>query len=598
MNLLSVEGLEKAYSEKALLKDVSIHLANGEKLGVVGVNGCGKSTFLKIIAGEEQADRGSITRARGLQIAYLPQESLPIEKETILEDILHRFSSEDRITLEYEAKSMLTKFDITEFDMDVRFLSGGQKKRISIVKALLHPSDMLILDEPTNHLDYKMIDWLAEWLKKYKGCVVMVTHDRYFLDKVSNVIVEISNASIYRYQANYEKYLVLKAEREEMEIASSRKLSALFRKELAWMQRGPKARGTKSKSRVERFDVLQSTQGQAAYKGLEIQSTSARLGKKILEINNISKGFVDKVIVRDFAYRLLREDRIGVIGKNGCGKSTLLKMLQGSILPDSGEIIKGETVTIGYFSQEWDYADTSISVLDYARNIQKNCEQEGAFYAEKMLERFLFPRETQMKQIKKCSGGEKRRLQLLGVLMRTPNVLLLDEPTNDLDIFTLMVLENFLEEFQGAVVVVSHDRTFLDKVVHKIFEFQEDGSLKAYMGGYTEAFEKKEAENEPIEAKQALEKSKESLREKEATQRVKKKLSFKEQKEFETIEGIIQSMEERLFDISQEMTRCQSDFVALQDLTIEKEEIEKNLEETMERWMELNEMVEKFKENG
>ena len=484
--LLSVEKITKSYSEKVLLKDIFFYLDKGDKVGVIGVNGTGKSTFLKIIAQVEEPDSGEAAKSSGVRVQFLQQNPVWDEKLSILEHVFLG-ASELKESKDYEAKTILTKLGITEFDKPISLLSGGQRKRVAIASALIHPCDVLILDEPTNHLDSEMVLWLESYLIKYTGAIVMVTHDRYFLERVTNKIVEIDHGNLYSYEANYSKYLELKAQREEMEIGTERKRRSILRRELEWMQRGPRARGTKSKDRIERFEALSEKSGPAEPIKLELSSVSTRLGKKTVEISNISKSFGERQVIRNFEHIILRDSRIGIVGKNGCGKSTLLNIISGRMQPDTGSVAFGDTVKLGYFSQDSAEMDLSLRVIDYIKGIAGTIETpEGTFTASQMLEKFLFSPDLQWNTISRLSGGERRRLYLLSILMEAPNILLLDEPTNDLDIQTLTIFEDYLENFKGAVIAVSHDRFFLDKVVDTIFEFEGDGTIRKCLGSYSE----------------------------------------------------------------------------------------------------------------
>lgn len=590
--LLSAEKITKFYSEKILLQDVSLYLNEGDKIGVVGVNGTGKSTFLKIIAGVEEPDSGIISKNPGIKIEYLEQNPQWDENLTILEQVLVGSPSENNENKDYEAKAILTKLGITEFDKQLCNLSGGQKKRVAIASALVHPCDVLILDEPTNHLDNEMVVWLENYLIKYSGAIIMVTHDRYFLDRVTNKIVEIDNGNLYSYSANYSGFLELKAQREESEIATERKRQSLLKKELEWIQRGPRARGTKSKDRIARFEELSERPGITESAKLELSSVSTRLGKKTVEINNISKQFGERQIISDFEHCILRDARIGIVGKNGCGKTTLLNMISGKIQPDSGSVSVGETVKMGYFSQNCEEMDLSLRVIDYIKDIAGTVETvDGRITASQMLEKFLFTPDLQYTTIGRLSGGERRRLYLLSILMEAPNILLLDEPTNDLDIQTLTILEDYLTQFSGAVVTVSHDRYFLDKVVDTIFEFQGDGTIKKCLGYYSDYL----ANNIAQEKKPKAEVNKNEYK-KPNSNNTKLKLTFREQREFETIDSDIAELEEKISDLSDRIQLESSDYVQLQEILAEKETIEKALEEKMERWVYLNDLVEKIAE--
>lgn len=592
---MQAENITKAYREKPLLDGVSLYLNEGDKVGVIGVNGTGKSTLLKILAGWEEPDGGMITRGNGVRIGYLPQNPDFEEHTTVLEQVFKGSNLAEQEQREYEAKSILNRLGITEFDRDVTTLSGGQKKRVAIASALMTPCEVLILDEPTNHIDSEMVLWLETYLQRYKGALVMITHDRYFLDRVVNKIVEIDHGKLYTYESNYTKFLELKAMREESALASERKRQSLLRTELAWVQRGVRARGTKSRSRLERYEELKNREAPEEVQKLDLSSLSTRLGKKIVEAEHISKRFGDRVVVQDFSCLITRDARIGIIGANGCGKSTLLKMLFGTLQPDSGTVTVGETVRYGYFSQECEEMDTSLRVIDYIRDVAAYIDTaDGRLTASQMLEKFLFPADLQWNTIGRLSGGERRRLFLLRILTEAPNVLLLDEPTNDLDIQTLLILEEFLESFQGAVLVVSHDRYFLDKVVDSVFAFEGGGVIRQYLGGYTDYAEQHQASVQEQEAPKASVKvSKERVK----TPR-KLKFSFREQYEFDHIDEEIAALEEKLQTLNAEIAAQSSNFEKLNELLAQKEEVDRQLEEKTERWVYLNELAEKIEQQN
>ena len=596
--LLAAEKISKSYSEKRLLSEVSLFINEGEKIGVIGINGTGKTTLLKILSGTETTDSGSLTKAQGLRIGYLPQNPVFDTPRTIMEQTMEGLGRRADPQKEYEAKSLLTRFGVAEFDRDVTLLSGGQKKRVAIAAVLVNPCDVLIMDEPTNHLDQEMVTWLEAYLQKFSGALVMVTHDRYFLDRVVNRIVEIDRGALYSYNANFTRCMELKAQREEMARGTERKRQSLLKKELEWMMRGPRARGTKSKERIRRFEELSQEEGPNASEKLELGSVASRLGKKILEIENITKAFGDKTVVNNFSLSILRDDRIGIVGKNGSGKTTLLKMIGGILPPDSGHIDKGITVKTGYFSQEGAEMDTSLRVIDYIRQTAETIETEnGPVTASQMLERFLFPPDLQWNTISRLSGGERRRLYLLNVIMTGPNLLLLDEPTNDLDIETLMVLEDYLEGFSGPVAVVSHDRYFIDKVVDRIFELREDGSLKQYLGGYTDYMDAKEEERSLNLAKAEEKKPEKTVQARESVNK-KLKFTFKEQMEYDKIDDDLERLEKDLKAVEEAMVKEASNYVTLQELIHKKAELEKALEEKTERWLYLNELAEKIALQG
>jgi len=590
--LLSAENVTKSYVEKKLLNDVSFYLNEGDKVGIIGVNGTGKSTFLKIIAGIENSESGTIVRASGVRIGYLPQNPIFEENFSVIDQVFKGASSQLKELKEYEAKAILNKLGITEFEKNVSLLSGGEKKRVAIASALINPCEILILDEPTNHIDNDTIIWLEKYLQKYTGAILMVTHDRYFLDRVTNKIIEINNGKLFSYNANYSKYLELKVQREEIEIGTERKNKSIFRKELEWMQRGARARGTKSKSRIEKFEELRDREILGEAEKLDLNSVSTRLGKKTLEINCISKRFSDNQLINNFDHIISRDARIGIVGKNGCGKSTLLKIINGNIHPDKGEIIIGETVKIGYFSQECEEMDTSLRVIDYIKEISEYIVTvNGTLSASQLLEKFLFPADLQWNTISKLSGGERKRLFLLRIIMDAPNILLLDEPTNDLDIQTLGILENYLESFNGAVIVVSHDRYFLDRVVDTIWEFSNDGTIKQFLGGYSDYFEKNTYDLKISNTNTTIAKdNKQPL----TTKTKKLKFTFKEQREYEMIDDVIADLEECLKKIENSIIIEASNYINLEKLMAEKEKLEQDLAEQTDRWVYLNDLADQI----
>lgn len=594
MLLLSAEKIEKSYGIKPLLEGASLYLSRGDKVGVVGLNGMGKSTLLKIIASVEQYDSGSITKIPHLVIHYLPQQPDMQAGNTVLQQVFLGASEELRQMKEYEAKSILTKLGISDFQQDVSTLSGGQKKRVAIASALATPCDLLILDEPTNHLDHHMVAWLEQTLQKFRGALLMITHDRYFLDRVSNKILEVNNGQIYQYESNYSGYLESKAQREEMALSSERKRQSLLRKELQWIQRGVKARGTKSRSRVERFEALREKETPELPQQLEISSVGTRLGKKTIEVNHISKSYGDKVLIQDFSYIVPRNGRIGIIGENGCGKSTLLQLLSGNLSPDTGTVEIGDTVKIGYYTQECKNMDEHQRVIDYIKDGAEWIETiNGKLSAAQMLETFLFRGDMQWNYINKLSGGERRRLYLLRVLMEAPNVLLLDEPTNDLDIETLQILEDYLETFSGAVIVVSHDRYFLDKVTDTIFEFEENGTLKQFLGGYSDYFNTAKTDLR-VKREKEIKLSSNEQGQSQSAKKQKLKFSYNEQREFREIDSIIEALEVQIQTLSREIEASSSDYDALTRLLKEKEESEQLLEQKMERWFYLHDLAEQI----
>lgn len=601
MNLLTIEHLTKSYTERLLFDDTSFSINEGEKIGLIGINGTGKSTLLKIVAGLEVPDEGNVVKGRNLDIQFLSQNPIFHEGDTIIESIVRENEGHDHVwDLESQAKAMLTRLGFTDFDSKVETLSGGQRKRVALVSVLLSTVDILVLDEPTNHLDSSMADWLEDYLRRFKGALLMVTHDRYFLDSVTNRIVELDKGKLYSYQANYEGYLKLKAERMDMAVASERKRQSILRVELEWMQRGARARSTKQKAHIERYETLRDQKGLEFDQTVELDSISSRLGRTTVELENICKAYGDKVLMKDFTYIFLKNDRIGIIGPNGSGKSTLMKIIAGWQEADSGTVTVGQTVKMGYFSQESEDMDGSVKVIDYIRNVAEYVKtKDGSISASQMLERFLFPSSVQYTTVEKLSGGEKRRLYLLRILMEAPNVLLLDEPTNDLDIQTLTILEDYLDSFLGIVITVSHDRYFLDRVVRRIFAFEGDGRVTQYEGGFTDYQAAYEAKNpQGMEQKEgALKKAESGEKKKQEKPKSERKLkfSFKEQKEWDTIEDEIGALEVALEGLEVEMAEAARDYSKLNALMKEKTEKEQLLEEKMERWMYLNELAEQIK---
>lgn len=600
MNLLTAENISKSYTDKILLKQVSFGIQEGDRIGVIGVNGTGKSTFLKILAGVEEPEEGSITKGGRVSVEYLSQNPEFDQSLSILENVLkNKKAKESHWNLEGQARSMLEKFGISDGDGKIDVLSGGQKKRIALVRTLLTPADILVLDEPTNHLDNEMGQWLEIYLKQWRGAFIMVTHDRYFLDKVTNRIVEIDNGNLYSYSAGYQGFLELKAQREEMEEAAERKKKSLYRKDLEWMMRGARARSTKQKAHIQRFEELKNREKLQEAETVDINAISSRLGKKTVEVSNVTKGYGEKVLIKDFSYIFLKGDRIGIIGPNGCGKSTLLKLICGIEKPDQGEVIKGETVKIGYFSQENEYMDESRKVLDYIRDTAEYIKTaDGEATASQMCERFLFDGALKHTVIQKLSGGEKRRLYLLKVLMEAPNVLILDEPSNDLDIPTLTVLEEYLDTYDGIVVTVSHDRYFLDRVVERMFHFEGKGHLKQYEGGYTDYLAAKGMGNDSLEpAVQDKSSGKKPARSNDWKQNrpVKLKFSYMEEKEYAHIDEEIEELEKRIEGLDNEMMENSTNSARLSELMKEKEKEEERLEEKMDRWVYLNDLAEQIK---
>ena len=606
MSVINVEHISKLYGDKMILEDLSCSVDEGDKIGIIGINGTGKSTLLRIIAGEEEADEGKIIFSNGMTIGWMGQNPEFDEESSILKYVCEGKKIEDDYGYESDAKAMLTVLELENFDEKIKNLSGGQKKRAALCKVLLQKPDILILDEPTNHLDNKMSDWLENYLKSFRGVLLMVTHDRYFLDKVTNHIWEVEGGKVYYYDENYSGYLERKAEREERELASERKRQSILRSEVKWVMRGARARSTKQKARLERFEQLKAMDSPKTAKQVEMGSVGTRLGKKTIELYDISKAYGDKVLFKHFSYIFKLFERIGFVGHNGCGKSTLMKILADLEQADSGAIEWGETIKIGYFAQECEVMDERERVIDYIKDAAEYVRtSEGLVSASKMLERFLFSSDMQYTPIAKISGGERRRLYLLKVLMQSPNVLILDEPTNDLDIATLRVLEDFLDEFAGIVITVSHDRYFLDRTVDRIAAF-ENGNIVVYEGDYTEYQEKSgriEADSidsvdsgSGLHIKKSNEKKKEGREQWLASKNKEKKLkfSYKEQKEFETIDEDIEKLEEKIAELEEQISKCATDFVKLNELMQEKEKTEAELSDKMERWVYLNDLAEKI----
>ena len=607
MNLVTVEHLTKSYTERLLFDDTSFSINEGEKIGLIGVNGTGKSTLLKIVAGLEDADSGSVVRGRSLYIRYLSQIPEFAEGDTVLESVMREnadgshYRSPDE--MQATAKSMLNKLGITEHDALTSTLSGGQRKRVALASVLMSTADLLILDEPTNHLDSGMADWLEEYLKSFRGALLMITHDRYFLDSVVGRIVELDKGKLYSYQANYEGFLALKAERMEMAEASERKRQTILRNEIAWMQRGARARSTKQKAHIQRYEELRDQTGPEYDRNVELESIASRLGRTTVEVKDLCKSYGDKVLMKDFTYIFLKSDRVGIIGPNGSGKSTLMKIIAGWVQPDSGTVEIGQTVKMGYFSQENEAMDESLKVIDYIKNAAEYVKtKDGSISASQMLERFLFPSHIQYTVISKLSGGEKRRLYLLRILMEAPNVILLDEPTNDLDIQTLTILEDYLDHFDGIILIVSHDRYFLDRTVSRIFAFNGGGKIRQSEGGYSDYLIRVELEK-PKDGQTIAEnmsdaasaQTGESDSKKTWKQREKKlKFSYKEQREYETIDEDIAKLEEKIEKLDREMVKNATNSVKLSELMKEKEETETTLEEKMDRWVYLNDLAEQI----
>lgn len=636
MNLMTLENISKNYSEKPLLNNISLGINSGEKIGMIGVNGTGKSTLLKIIAGTETSDSGTIIKTNGLRIEYLPQNPDYQNDSTVLEQVFNATSKELRVIAKYndlmeklskdqsdnlsaellkvqeqidllnlwdlesEAKSILTKLGINDFSQKISELSGGQKKRVSLASSLITPCDLLILDEPTNHLDNDTIDWLEEYLNSRKGSLLMITHDRYFLDAVTNRIIELDQGKLYSYDGNYSTFLERKSERLAMEASIEDKRQNLIRTELKWVQRGALARSTKQKARLQRFDDLVNTKAPTQDENVDISVSSSRLGNKIIEINNVSKSFGDKKVIDNMDYTVARNDRIGIVGKNGLGKSTLINLITGAIKPDSGTIDIGETVRIGLFSQDDSHMDTEQRAIDYIKEASDYIETADGtrITASQMCEKFLFSSTLQYTQIARLSGGERRRLHLLRVLMGAPNVLLLDEPTNDLDIATLNILEDYLDSFDGVIITVSHDRYFLNRICRKIFAYEGNGKIYIFTGNYSDYTIYREIQNIQFEEERSKEISASKEIEKAKTdkpkEKKKSKLSYNEQREYDNIDQDIETIEKKIEALDNSTSEYASDFTRLQEIMDEKEELEKELEHKYERWEYLNELVEEI----
>lgn len=599
MNLLTMEHVTKSYTDRILLDDVGFGINEGDKIGVIGVNGMGKSTFLKLAAGTETCENGKISMGNQIRISYLPQTPVFRGEESILEAVIA--GREDEIirwNLEAEAKAMLNQLGFTNYSEKTGHMSGGQRKRIALVRVLLEDADIVVLDEPTNHLDQNMSEWLEEYLIRFRGAILMVTHDRYFLDRVSNRIVEVDQGKLYNYPGNYSEYIRLKEERQNMALASERKRKALLRTELLWLNRGARARSTKQKAHIDRIRAMQEMDDIQEEKRVQMSSLSSRMGNKTVELEGIGKSYQNRRIIEDYSYIFLKNDRIGIIGPNGCGKTTLLRIIAGVLPPDSGKIEVGQTVQMGYFSQENEDMDASMRVIDYIREVGEYVTTaEGRITASQMLERFLFEGAMQWSKIEKLSGGEKRRLYLLRILMSAPNVLLLDEPTNDLDIQTLTILEDYLDHFDGIVIIVSHDRYFLDRTVGRIFAFEGEGKISQYEGGYSDYLIRKELEKpgEPGMTTSKKEKiSGEAKKDWRKHQKSNVKFTFNEQREFETIDSEIADLENSLEDIQKEIEDNATNSAVLNKLLKDRQNTEKQLEEKIERWVYLNEKKEQM----
>ena len=605
MNLLTMEHITKAYTDRVLLNDVAFSINENEKIGVIGINGMGKSTLLKVTAGIEPYDEGKISMGKQVKICYLPQTPEFEEGTTVLRAaIADNVNELNQWTIEADARSMLNQLGFYDYNEKVEHMSGGQKKRIALVNALLTPADILILDEPTNHLDNAMSEWLEEYLIGFRGAILMVTHDRYFLDRVATRIVEVDQGKLYSYPGNYSEFVKLKAERQDMALATERKRKSLLRTELEWLGRGARARSTKQKAHIDRIKAMQEIKDIQEEKRVVLDSVASRMGNKTIELENISKSYGNRKLISDYSYIFLKNDRIGIIGPNGCGKTTLLKIINGIVRPDSGTIEIGQTIRIGYFSQENEYMDASMKVIDYVKEVGECVTtSDGKITASQMLERFLFDGAMQWSKIEKLSGGEKRRLYLMRVLMSAPNVLILDEPTNDLDIQTLTILEDYLDHFDGIIITVSHDRYFLDRIVNRTFSFEGDGKVRQFEGGYSDYLIRKELEGLDTEmslkghaaaTEGQLKKGESSSKDTWKQRKPKFKFTYKEQREFETIDDDIAKLEEKLETLDAQIAANATNSVKLRELMDKKEEAGNELDEKMERWVYLNDLNEKI----
>lgn len=589
MNLLTIKDLTKAYTDRTLFDRVDFSVEEGDKIGIIGVNGTGKSTLLKIIAGEEEGEKGEMVMGNHVCVKYLSQNPGFQEDVTIYEYVVRaNETAENQWGIEGEAKTILNRLGFSDYQERISHLSGGQKKKAALAAALLSPCEILILDEPTNHLDNEMTEWLEGYLRDYRGALIMVTHDRYFLDLVCNRIVEIDRGKLYRYNSNYEGYLTLKAEREEMNLSTQKKHANILRKEIEWMQRGARARSTKQKAHILRYEALKNEEKPLEEGAVEINALSSRLGKKTIELEHVSKAYGEKKLIEDFSYIFLKDDRMGILGPNGCGKTTLIKAMVGQVSLDSGIIHMGDTIKIGYYSQENEPLNDGQKVIDYVRETAEYIQtSSGTVTASQMLEKFLFEGALQYALIGKLSGGERRRLYLLKVLMEAPNVLILDEPTNDLDIQTLCILEDYLDSFPGILITVSHDRYFLDRVTRRMLTFEGGGEIRQFNGSYTEYFQSKIQEEAFREADMEKEK-----RSKVKTEKLK--FSYQEQKEYESIEQDIELLEGKISQLSLDLSNYVTDFIKLNQLTKEKEQAEADFEEKMERYLYLTELADKI----
>ena len=605
MNLLTMEHITKAYTDRVLLNDVAFSINENEKIGVIGINGMGKSTLLKVTAGIEPYDEGKISMGKQVKISYLPQTPEFEEGTTVLRAaIADNVNELNQWTIEADARSMLNQLGFYDYNEKVEHMSGGQKKRIALVNALLTPADILILDEPTNHLDNAMSEWLEEYLIGFRGAILMVTHDRYFLDRVATRIVEVDQGKLYSYPGNYSEFVKLKAERQDMALATERKRKSLLCTELEWLGRGARARSTKQKAHIDRIKAMQEIKDIQEEKRVVLDSVASRMGNKTIELENISKSYGNRKLISDYSYIFLKNDRIGIIGPNGCGKTTLLKIINGIVRPDSGTIEIGQTIRIGYFSQENEYMDASMKVIDYVKEVGEYVTtSDGKITASQMLERFLFDGAMQWSKIEKLSGGEKRRLYLMRVLMSAPNVLILDEPTNDLDIQTLTILEDYLDHFDGIIITVSHDRYFLDRIVNRTFSFEGDGKVRQFEGGYSDYLIRKELEGLDTEmslkghaaaTEGQLKKGESSSKDTWKQRKPKFKFTYKEQREFQTIDDDIAKLEEKLETLDAQIAANATNSVKLRELMDKKEEAGNELDEKMERWVYLNDLNEKI----
>ena len=601
MNLLTMEHIIKSYTDRILLNDIGFSISENEKIGVIGINGMGKSTLLKVVAGIEPYDSGKISMRSQVKICYLPQTPVFESGTTVLKAAVEGNIDEmNQWTVEADAKAMLNQLGFTEYDEKIEHMSGGQKKRIALVNALLTSADILVLDEPTNHLDNAMSEWLEEYLIQFRGAVLMVTHDRYFLDRVVNRIVEVDNGKLYSYPGNYSEFVRLKEERQNMALATERKRKSLLRTELEWLSRGARARSTKQKAHIDRIKAMQEIQDIQEEKRVSMSSVASRMGNKTIELSDISKSYGKRILIKDYNYIFLKNDRIGIIGPNGCGKTTLLKIINGIVRPDTGTVEMGQTIRVGYFSQENEYMDDSEKVIDYVKEVGEYITTpEGKITASQMLENFLFDGAMQWSRIEKLSGGEKRRLYLLRVLMSSPNVLILDEPTNDLDIQTLTILEDYLDRFDGIIIIVSHDRYFLDRTVNRIFSFEGEGEIRQFEGGYSDYLIRKELEavpEEKVSAGKAEKADKDANKDAWKQHEKKIRFTYKEQKEFESIDDDIAELEGQIEKLDQEIAQNVTNSARLNDLLKEKEQAEQALDEKMDRWVYLNDLNEQIKQ--